>query len=167
MTTYNTTDQGPASADILVAEITRIKSLVKPDSDIANMCGRAIAIAKHRFHIMKGLPAGRKTRVVLESPYAGETARNVDYARAALRDSLLRDEAPIASHLLHTQVLNDEDTDERRMGIRAGHDWIAQADLVVFYADLGCSNGMDEAKEEANRMGVRCETRYLGGEWAS
>ena len=31
--------------------------------------------------------------VILESPYAGDIERNVAYARACLRDSLLRGEA--------------------------------------------------------------------------
>jgi hypothetical protein len=36
----------------------------------------------------------------LESPYAGNVEENVAYARAAVRDSLLRGESPIASQLL-------------------------------------------------------------------
>src|SRR5690606_40243334 len=52
--------------------------------------------------------------VIVESPYAAkeffDRVRNQDYARAALRDSLLRGEAPFASHLLYTQagVLDDD-----------------------------------------------------------
>lgn len=41
--------------------------------------------------------------VILESPYAGNIEKNVAYARACVRDSLSRGEAPIASHLLYTQ----------------------------------------------------------------
>jgi len=68
-------------------------------------------------------------RVILESPYAGDTAedveRNLTYAREALRDSLLRGEAPIASHLLYTQkgVLDDRIREERALGIAAGLAW--------------------------------------------
>ena len=64
-------------------------------------------------------------RVILESPYAGDVERNVAYARACLRDSLLRGEAPIASHLLYTQpgVLDDQIPEERQMGIDAGLAW--------------------------------------------
>ena len=68
-------------------------------------------------------------RVILESPYAAATSeiveRNIDYAREALRDSLLRGEAPIASHLLYTQrgVLNDRIPEERALGILAGLSW--------------------------------------------
>lgn len=62
-------------------------------------------------------------RVILESPYVGKTpaerAGNIAYARAAMRDCLLRGESPFASHLLYTQpgVLDDDDAEERAIGI--------------------------------------------------
>lgn len=82
--------------------------------------------------------------VIIESPYAGDVEANVEYARKALRDSLLRGEAPIASHLLYTQpnVLDDNVTHERNLGINAGLAWGEKADATVVYADLGVSNGM-------------------------
>ena len=57
-------------------------------------------------------------RVIVESPYAGNVEGNIEYARACVRDSLARGEAPIASHLLYTQcgVLRDELATERAMG---------------------------------------------------
>ena len=36
----------------------------------------------------------------LESPYAGDVAANVAYARRCLADSVARGEAPLATHLL-------------------------------------------------------------------
>ena len=73
--------------------------------------------------------------VVLESPYAGNVEENVAYARAAIRDSLLRGEAPIASHLLYTQpgILKDDVPDERQLGIEAGLAWrfVAEASVVT------------------------------------
>ena len=45
--------------------------------------------------------------VVIETPYSRDVEANTEYARACLLDSLRRGEAPIASHLLHTQVLDD------------------------------------------------------------
>lgn len=39
--------------------------------------------------------------VIVESPYAGDVERNTAYARAAVRDCLMRGEAPFASHLLY------------------------------------------------------------------
>ena len=43
--------------------------------------------------------------VLLESPYAGYVERNLAYARACMRDCLLRGEAPFASHLLYAANL--------------------------------------------------------------
>jgi len=84
-------------------------------------------------------------RVILESPYAGDVKRNIEYAKKALKDSLKRGEAPIVSHLLHTQVLDDTKPNERSMGINAGLSWLSVADLHVFYVDYGMSKGMQEA----------------------
>jgi hypothetical protein len=88
-------------------------------------------------------------RVIIESPYAGEIEANVAYARAAMRDSLNRGEAPIASHLLYTQpgILRDENTEERQWGIDAGLAWREAADLIAFYVDRGWSTGMLAARE--------------------
>lgn len=106
-------------------------------------------------------------RVILESPYAGATSelveRNIDYAREALRDSLLRGEAPIASHLLYTQrgVLNDGIPEERALGIGAGLAWGGVAEMTVVYADLGISSGMVIGMERAVREGRRVEVRRI------
>ena len=61
-------------------------------------------------------------RVILESPYAGDIEKNIEYARKCVRDSLLRGEAPIASHLLYTQegILYDDIPEERKHGIIPG-----------------------------------------------
>jgi hypothetical protein len=87
-------------------------------------------------------------RVIIESPYAGDVERNVAYARAAVRDSVLRGESPIASHLLFTQegVLNDLIQEERALGIKAGLAWRAVCDYAVFYLDHGESSGMQLAR---------------------
>ncbi|HMW74518.1 MAG TPA: hypothetical protein PL173_11865 [Saprospiraceae bacterium] len=86
-------------------------------------------------------------RVILESPYAGDVDRNVGYARKCLRDSLMRGESPIASHLLYTQegVLDDNIPQERDLGIKAGLEWTTVAEKHVFYVDYGVSRGMQFA----------------------
>jgi hypothetical protein len=82
--------------------------------------------------------------VVLESPFAGDEQANIDYARLCVRDSLMRGEAPIASHLLYTQptILDDNKPAEREMGIAAGLVWGRAACATVVYADRGISRGM-------------------------
>ena len=105
--------------------------------------------------------------VIIESPYAGDTERNTAYARAAMADCLARGEAPIASHLLYTQpgVLNDNEPDERKLGIDAGLAWGRVADAAVFYTDLGWSRGMREALAWERARGMPVEFRTLTG-WA-
>jgi hypothetical protein len=102
-------------------------------------------------------------RVIIESPYAGQIERNVRYARLALRDSLLRGEAPYASHLLYTQpgVLRDEMPPERTNGIEAGQAWMEVADLVAVYADHGVTDGMRAGIEAAAKKGVPVVYRTL------
>jgi hypothetical protein len=82
--------------------------------------------------------------VILESPFAGDEQANIDYARLCVRDSLMRGEAPIASHLLYTQptILDDSNPAERRRGIMAGWAWSKHAAATVVYTDRGLSNGM-------------------------
>jgi hypothetical protein len=103
------------------------------------------------------------TPVILESPFAGNVKLNIAYARACLRDSLLRGEAPIASHLLYTQpgVLDDNDPDERALGINAGLAWGCEAKRTVVYTDLGISRGMRYGIERANKEGRPVEDRTL------
>ncbi len=102
-------------------------------------------------------------RVIIESPYAGNVARNLCYARMALINSLNRGEAPIASHLLYPQVLSDTDPIERAMGIEAGLAWVLRADLIAVYTDLGISPGMKMGIERAARDRIIVEYRQLAG----
>lgn len=107
-------------------------------------------------------------RVILESPYAGDTpelvAINVAYARACIHDSLLRGEAPIASHLLYTQpgILDDTNPGERAIGIDAGHAWFRAAGAIVVYTDLGISSGMQLAIDRAAMLDTHVHYRSLG-----
>jgi len=104
-------------------------------------------------------------RVIVESPFAGDIETNQAYARAALRDCLLRGEAPLASHLLYTQsgVLDDNNPEERVLGIDAGLAWGCLADATIVYADLGISRGMRYGIERAEREGRPVEYRQLAG----
>lgn len=102
--------------------------------------------------------------VIVESPFAGDVAANIEYGRRCLRDSLARGEAPIASHLLYTQdgVLDDDDPAERRAGIEAGLAWHRVADAAVVYTDRGISAGMWWGIITACSAGVPIEYREIG-----
>lgn len=85
--------------------------------------------------------------VIIESPYRGRVEYNKAYAHACLLDSLERGEAPLASHLLYTQVLDDNDYEDRLTGMKAGWAWAAKADMIAVYQDLGISAGMLDCLE--------------------
>jgi hypothetical protein len=105
--------------------------------------------------------------VVLESPFAGDIELNIKYARMAVRDSLLRGEAPIASHLLYTQegILNDDIIEERDHGINAGLAWGRVAEKTVVYIDRGISKGMEYGIERAKDEGREIEFRSIVEEY--
>jgi hypothetical protein len=100
--------------------------------------------------------------VILESPYAGDVQRNTLYARRALKDSLMRGEAPIASHLLYPQVLDDLIPSERQMGIEAGLAWRKVAEATVVYQDYDISPGMEYGIKLAQEQGIPIEYRSIG-----
>jgi len=102
-------------------------------------------------------------RVILESPYAGDIEKNIEYGRACLRDSIMRGEAPIASHLLLTQpkVLDDSNPAERKVGIEAGLAWCEVSDGTVVYEDYGISKGMQFGIDKATTSGKPIEYRRI------
>ena len=117
--------------------------------------------------------------VIIESPHAAGSEQvlsiHIEYARACLRDSLLRGEAPFASHAMyahdqilddnaHDQILDDNIPAERTTGILAGWAWMAKAELVAIYHDLGVSRGMLAGIKEADRLGIPKRFRTLGPE---
>lgn len=105
--------------------------------------------------------------VIIESPFAGTSEEyvqnNIAYARKAVRDSLLRGEAPIASHLLYTQdgILNDNIPQERQHGIDAGLAWRKVAEKTVVYTDRGISKGMEYGINAAKSAGIPIEYRSI------
>ena len=99
--------------------------------------------------------------VIIISPYSGDVETNVAYARACLFDSLMRDEAPFASHLLYTQVLDDTQPTHRARGMAAGHKIMRRADLAAVYLDHGKSDGMKEDIAYAGKHQLPIEERWL------
>lgn len=100
-------------------------------------------------------------RVLLESPYSGEVDRNIQYAKQCMLDSIKRGESPMVSHLLYTQVLNDDIIEQRIIGIQAGHSWMDCVETVVVYADFGISGGMARAIGLASSKGIPVEERRI------
>ena len=121
----------------------------------------------------------RRRRVIVESPYRtpdpATFLRFLTYARAAVRDSITRGEAPFASHLLYTQPevmharatwFDDADDALRQVGIDAGLAWGAAAELCAVYADCGITLGMMQGVAAAEVAGIPIEWRSLP-QWGS
>lgn len=106
----------------------------------------------------------RKT-VVLVSPFMAEDlAKGSMYSRYATRcvqDSLNKNEAPLASHLLYYQVLNTNNQIERDVGLLCQLSWIKDCDLVAVYIDMGMTAAMKVVTEVAMLRNKRIEYRTL------
>jgi len=104
-------------------------------------------------------------RVIVESPFAGNVERNVAFARACLRDCLMRGEAPFASHLLYTQpgVLNDNIPEERALGINAVLVWAEKSSkrrqpllMSISVYQKVCAWGSNEVWRSGVRLSCGC-----------
>ena len=103
--------------------------------------------------------------VYIESPFRSDDTvlaqKYKEYIELAMRDCLEKGEFPFASHLMYTTVLNDNDREERRLGMKAGEAWSQKADLIVVYQDYGTSQGMLWGIENAEKTGHRVEYRTI------
>ena len=102
-------------------------------------------------------------RVILESPFKGDVALNITYARACVADCLRFGESASVSHLVFTQpgILDDNIPEERQLGIDAGLAWRHVSDGSVAYVDLGISGGMQYGLDLAQASGKTTERRKL------
>lgn len=109
----------------------------------------------------------RRLRVVIESPLNAPTREGIEenkiYAKRAMRDSLMREEAPYASHLLYDQpgILDDRIADQREAGMQSGFVWGEQAELVAVYIDRGISKGMQAGIDRYRHLGIPIEHRRI------
>ena len=93
-------------------------------------------------------------RVFIASPYAGDTLTNCIYARAAVRDSFLRGEAPYCPHLAYTQI-------GREASLNAAKQFLAVCDILAVYEDKGVSAGMQGEIEFAITNNIPIQFRDL------
>jgi hypothetical protein len=103
--------------------------------------------------------------VVVESPYAAteyyNLAQHREYLRLAMADCAIRGEAPMASHHLLPEILQDDVPHERALGIAMGYAWGQHAAACVVYSDLGVSPGMEAALAHYKAAGKPIEWRVL------
>jgi hypothetical protein len=93
------------------------------------------------------------TPVVIESPLAGDTERNLRYCLWVCRLAYTCGYAPIASHLVCPFFMDDAVSRERADGI--AWPWAWQPGVPHWFAiDLGESGGMGLARERCDELGI-------------
>jgi len=92
--------------------------------------------------------------VYICSPYAGDVETNVAATRRFSRFAVDSGYIPIAPHLLFPQFLDDENLDERQLGLLFGNVLMSKcAEVWVFGKYI--SNGMDSEIKRAKRKNYR------------
>ncbi len=81
-------------------------------------------------------------KVFIVSPYSGDVEANVVYGKECVAHSIKHGETPFAGHLFYTQVLNDDDPEQRHRGMEMGREWMVGCEVVAVYVDRGMSRGM-------------------------
>lgn len=91
-----------------------------------------------------------RRKVYVASRYAGNVDANVKaaigYCRRVIDDGYM----PVASHLLYPQILNDDDPEERELGLMFGLVLLKACDEVWVFGAV--SQGMVREIEEAKRL---------------
>ena len=113
-------------------------------------------------------------KVVVESPFGrnvdgspftpAQYERNRRYLNRCLADSLHRGESPYASHRFFPGILDDTNLEERKLGIEAGQEWGACAELCAVYIDHGETEGMSKSIRRYVDAGMAIELRKIGAE---
>lgn len=98
-----------------------------------------------------------RRKIYVVSPYAGNVTENVAaavrYCRKVIDDGYM----PVAGHLLYPQILDDNDPEERDLGLLFGLALLRTCDEVWVFGTV--SDGVEKEIEEAKRLKKR--VRYM------
>ncbi len=124
------------------------------------------ALLKAPPQLLPSVMKNPRKLVIIECPYGTEDASMRDqyarYAKKCLQDSLKRGEAPFAGQLFYSSLLNDHVQAEKDVGLVSHMSWIAVADIVAVYTDMGLSTSMQMAINVAIIKNKRIEYRSIG-----
>lgn len=91
--------------------------------------------------------------VYICSPYSGDIEQNVKNAKFYSRFAALSGSLPITPHLLFTQYLDDDNLDERKLGLFFGIVLLSKCRELWVFGDV-ISSGMQEEIEFAMRKNI-------------
>ncbi|MCM1439358.1 MAG: hypothetical protein NC131_09200 [Roseburia sp.] len=91
-----------------------------------------------------------RRKIYVASRYAGDVDANIAAAIGYCRRVIAEGYMPIASHLLYPQILNDDNPEERELGLMFGLALIRISDEVWVFGSV--SSGVALEIEEAKRL---------------
>ena len=91
--------------------------------------------------------------IFIASPYKGDVEKNVAYAKKACRYVLMEGNSFFCPHLLYPQILDENNPEERRLGISLGKEVLAKCDELWAFGDH-ISSGMFEEIQFAREKGI-------------
>lgn len=98
-----------------------------------------------------------RRKIYVASRYAGDVDANVAEAVTYCRHVIDEGYMPVASHLLYPQILNDNNPEERELGLLFGLSLLAVCDEVWVFGTV--SPGVAQEIEEAKRL--KKQIRYF------
>ena len=115
----------------------------------------------HLLSLAQSIPGFRPV-VFICSPYAGEIQKNKRRARKYCRFAVKQKCIPVAPHLLFPQFLDDNDPQERKLGLFMGCVLLTKcAELWVFGEHVTAGMALEIDKAERNLILVRYFTEEM------
>ena len=91
--------------------------------------------------------------VYIASPFAGDTKRNTKMVRDYCRFAVGKGCIPLAPHLHYPQFMNDDDKEQRDLGLRFALILLSKCDELWVFGDK-ISGGMAREIVKAKRRGI-------------
>ena len=95
-----------------------------------------------------------RSLVYIASPYAGETEDNISRAKEYCRFAIRKGVIPLAPHLHYPQFMDDDDEDQRILGLRFAIALLCRCDELWVFGEK-ISAGMAKEIEKAEKRGMR------------
>lgn len=97
--------------------------------------------------------------VYIASPYAGDTERNIEKARAYCRFAVRQGCIPLAPHLFFPQFMDERDKEQRELGLRFALILLGKCEQLWVCGDV-ISDGMKAEIAKAKKRGI--PIKYYG-----
>ena len=91
--------------------------------------------------------------IYVASPYAGDIEKNTEFAKEACRFVMDEGHAFFAPHLLYPQVLDENNSAERKLGLAMGKEVLGRCDELWVFGEI-ISQGMQAEIELAQEHEV-------------